>query len=224
MIRNVELCGSRARLTKEFPITSVEIEKRIATLPYNGERGERNNFVENTLRMPPIILSFYGLFFENQTVPEEKELIDHYLKQAFFQKLSDSEYVVIQEGQKFTISKNALEARILRTYPSLIRDLHFYCLINESGRFQNVMYSCKEDYYNKIDMKVRLGNKWFNLGMLLDSSRSEFFRQKKQTRHEMTEEVIYIKLSRNNSIRCGKFWLFTKEHVNVVYDEIKKRV
>ena len=40
---------------------------------------------------------------------------------------------------------NALKARILRTYPSLLRDFHFYLMLKECNSFDKVTYSCADD-------------------------------------------------------------------------------
>ena len=223
MIKNVELCDNRTRLTKELEISSAEIEKQIQSYPYSGENKERDEFVENKLRMPPMIYAFYGFIFFSGKVPSEDEFTEEYLQNPFFSKVGNNNYEVSLNEEKHLVSKSALKARILRTYPSLIRDFHFYCLVRESNYFEHVFYSCNDDYYDKVDMKVIYKGKWFSLGMLLDSSRSEEFRQKKQFRHKNDEDVIYIKLSKDKCRKCGKFWLYTEEHVDLVLAEIQKK-
>ena len=50
---------------------------------------------------------------------------------------------VVMGGASYNL--NALKARILRTYPSLLRDFHFYLMLKECNSFDKVTYSCADD-------------------------------------------------------------------------------
>ena len=50
---------------------------------------------------------------------------------------------VVMGGTSYNL--NALKARILRTYPSLLRDFHFYLMLKECNSFDKVTYSCADD-------------------------------------------------------------------------------
>ena len=223
-IKNIELCNDSIRLTKALSLNSKTVEQSISVYPYNGEHLNRDPFVENILRMPPMIFSFYSFIFENNRIPSENEFIDNYLLHPFFRKITKDSFEVEHDGKTHTVKKESLCARILRTYPSLIRDFHFYCMAKESGLFEMVYYSCKDDYYNKVDIAVKLNGKLYNLGLLLESQRSGFFLEKKQlpSRHKDSPEVIYIRLSKTNCKKCGRFWLYSESHVKDVFDYLSK--
>lgn len=222
MVENVELCGYKTRLTKGLNLSSKKIESTIQSYHYTGERREKDQKVEN-LRMPSMALAFYTYVFEKETIPTQDELIETYLSHGAFQILANGMVSVSFDGTTTTVTKSGLEARILRTYPSIIRDIHFYYLVLESGLFESVHYSFINDFYYMIDLKVLYNGHWFNIGMLFDSYRAEQFRQKKQTRHEVKEDVIYIKLSRDSCKQCGSFYLYTNNHVNQLYQEITQK-
>ena len=50
--------------------------------------------------------------------------------------------------------KNALIERILRIYPSVVRDLHFYLMAYENGLFSAVRYSVGAEYEQGLSVKV----------------------------------------------------------------------
>ena len=64
--------------------------------------------------------------------------------------------------------KEALIVRILRTYPSLIRDFHFYLLLMEDGYFQDVIYFCKIDIKGN-DIVIRCNNNEYVLSLFVDT-------------------------------------------------------
>lgn len=219
MIENVELFNGRVRQTKEIDLSSSKIEFTIKNYDYSGEGKERDREVEN-LKMPSMALCFYSYVFKKGVIPTEEEFINFYLSHHAFIPVDSNNIIVSYNGITKKVSRSGIEARLLRTYPSIIRDIHFYYLLSESKLFDGVYYSFENDYYNMIDIKVLYKEKWFNIGLLYDSYNSEQYREKKQKRHSTKEEVLYIKLSRDKCKRCGKFYLYTEEHVKELYNTI----
>ena len=225
LIENVELFGHKIRQTKEINLSSNIIESIIKNYDYSGEGRERDSSVEK-LKMPSMALCFYSYIFKKGTIPTEEEFINFYLSHRAFVQLDNDTVLISYNGITKKVSRKGIEARLLRTFPSIIRDMHFYYLLLESNLFDGVYYSFENDYYNMIDIKVRYKEKWFNIGLLYDSYNSEQYREKKQKRHDNKEDVLYIKLSRNKCNKCGKFFLYTEEHVkelhNTVMNELRE--
>lgn len=222
MVLNVELSNKHMREVREFTLTVEKMEEIIFHYPYGGEGLIKDPVVENT-QFPPIALTFYSFVYEYDTVPSPEALIELYLSQECFRIVSDECYELNYGGTKITVSKEGLIARILRTYPSIVRDLHFYLMAVESQLFEAVWYSFEEDYRKGIDIKVKHNHKWYNIALMQNTRRSIFFRNKKKHRHNgKNSDAIIVELDQRKSQRCGDYNLYTPEHVKEVYRTITK--
>lgn len=98
-----------------FPLSVADIESQIVQFKLQF-LNIRNPQVEWKISFPIFLDSFYKFIYNKKRLPSQTEYFDYYIKnnRGWFQSnpLSDE----LLEG---------LKARLLRTYPSLIRDLHF---------------------------------------------------------------------------------------------------
>lgn len=108
MVRNIEISNGHARLTKDLIISSKDVENQIKNFSYSGESQEKNPFVENILKMPPMIFTFYGFVFERGKIPSENEMVEAYLNQPFFQVVSETDIKVTSDGKEHIVTKKAL--------------------------------------------------------------------------------------------------------------------
>lgn len=222
MVLNVELINKHIREVREFTLTARKLEETISQYPYGGEGLIKDPTVENS-QFPPIALTFYSFVYEFDTVPSPDTLVGLYLAQECFREVSDDCYEVNYGNEKKIVSKEGLIARILRTYPSVVRDLHFYLMAVESQLFEAVWYSFEDDFRNGIDIKVKHNHKWYNIALMQRTRRSIFFRNKKKYRHNgKNVDVINVELDHRKSNRCGDYNLYTLEHVKEVYRIITK--
>ena len=222
MILNVELSNKHMSEVREFTLTVDRMEDTISRYPYGGEGLIKDPVVENT-QLPPIALSFYSFVYEFDTVPSLEILISQYLSQDCFREVSEDTYAVKYGETNKTVGKEGLVARILRTYPSIVRDLHFYLMAVESQLFESVWYSFDDDYRKGIDIKVKYNHKWYNVALMQNTRRSIFFRNKKKNRHGgKNADVIVVELDQRKSRRCGDYNLYTPEHVKEVYRTVAK--
>ena len=222
MILNIELSNKHIREVRDLTLSVSSLEQTIKALPYDGESRIKDQTVENS-QLPPIALVFYDYLYKNDLPPAPETLINHYLNQPYFSSISPSQLRVSYGSETKVVSREGIEARILRTYPSLLRDLHFYLMSVESGLFEGVWYSLDDDFKKGIDIKVRYNGKWFNVALLQKTRRSIFFRDRKKSRHDGSNaDVIYIELDREESKKCGDYYLFTKDHVKKVFDSISR--
>ena len=219
-VLSVEMWNNHIRQVKDFSLTCETLEEKLKEMRYTGEKRVVDNTVENLL-LPPIALTFYSLIYDMGNVPTEDLLIEEYLNQEeYFGYLPDEKVEVTYNGVVTVVSLEGLISRILRTYPSLIRDFHFYLMSSESGLFEAVKYSFIDDYKNKIDLKILYKEEWHNVGLLLGSKRSLFYRFKKKFRHKPVD-VIYIELDKKDANWVGDFMLYTKKHLNDLWRSIK---
>ena len=222
MIINIEMYNNHIRAVRDFSLTATELEETIKQYPYTGERRVKDPKVENS-QLPPIALCFYWFVYECGTVPSPDDLIKLYLSQACFRRLSEEEYEVTYGADTFVVSTDGLIARILRTYPSILRDIHFYLLAVESKLFQAVRYSFEDDFKNGVDIKVQYNGKWFNIALMQNTRRALFFRSRKKSRHTNSNmDLINVELDPTKSKRCGDYNLYTMQHVEMVKKMIMK--
>ena len=128
MIINVEIYNNHIRQVKEFNLTCLLLEDKLKQIKYKGEGLIKDDAVE-AFRLPPIALTFYSLIYEMGNVPTDDLLIEEYLKQEYFNYVSGDKIEVCYNSEPTVLSMEGIIARIQRTYPSLIRDLHFYLLL-----------------------------------------------------------------------------------------------
>lgn len=130
---------------KDYDISVKEIETQIKKIKYESVYENYKNFkcpeVEKA-QFPAIAFVFYKFFFLCNRIPDTEEIISSYFYtyNADFKDCGDT---VLFQGNKY--EKKALIGRILRTYPSLIRDFHFYLSLVEDGSFDKVIYSLQND-------------------------------------------------------------------------------
>lgn len=206
MILDVEFYNNHVRQVKDFSLTVATLEEQLKTIHYTGEKRTIELEIEDA-KLPPFALPFYSFFYQTGRIPTEDEFVEEYLKNEEIEVMGEK----VQIGSTVA-SKEGLVGRLLRTYPSLIRDFHFYFLALNSGYFEAVRYSFKKDYFGKIDIQVCVEGKWYNVGLLLASKRSLFFRKKKQSRHKPVD-VIYIELEDKDAKWVGDFKLYTEKHI-----------
>lgn len=219
MITDIEIFNNQISQVKNLAINMDDLEKILLTLPYSGEGLIKDESLEN-FRLPPIALCFYNYIFEQETIPSEDELVENYLNYPYFIASLDGVVEIIYSGQKLVTTKEKLRARVLRTYPSLIRDFHFYLMLKESGLFKCVKYSFIADFFDRVDIKVMYNNKWYNIALMIASSRSLFYREKKNNRHSPIQ-TIDILLHKENSKQVGFFRLYTESHLFQLMKKIK---
>ena len=149
---DVRFEGEVALFIKQKKWTTEELEEQVANLHYSGENLPKDPAVEKA-RLPPFALSFYKFVFFKSRLPDEMELWNYYLKQHFTPADGDCVRVHIR-GTAKTFAADSVKARMLRSYPSLVRDFHFYVLCLTSDRFEQVCYSLHQDYFDGIDLCV----------------------------------------------------------------------
>lgn len=220
MILNVEIYNGHIRQTKDFPLTVADLENALQQYKYTGANRVKDPLVENLI-LPPISLSFYSCVYRDGSIPSEMELVEEYLNQEDFFSYIPNNMVEVSYGNKrSSVPLEALVARILRTYPSLVRDLHFYLMVYESGLFSAVRYSVGADYKQGIDIKVQCNDKWYNVGLYVSTKRSLFFKGKKLFRHQPID-LINLELHPSEAHTVGDFMLYSQEHVSQLLKLIK---
>lgn len=215
-ILDVTIKNKQISVTRDANITVEFLEEQIKKLTYSGQNREKDLEVENS-KFPPFIQSFYFLFFKNLQIPTEQEFCDTYVQWIGG----------INEGfvnyEKSRVSAEMLINRMKRTYPSLIRDLHFLYLLEESKLFEEVEYSMQMDYFNGLDLRVKYRGEVFFVSLFIDTSRGNYFKQRKKTRHDYSFiKEVEFSVSFSDLKKVGSIYLLTTKHVYELQDKLKQ--
>jgi hypothetical protein len=192
-------------LTSGLDLSSTNIENKLrSNQPLFSNI--KDNIIELETRLPNMMNTLWGYVCTFKCFPTQLEFVSHY-KNVHYDTL------------KF-LNIEAVTARLLRAYPSLTREIHFYSLAKESKKFTSVNYSMFEDVENGIDLQVELGGKVYNVSCFVNTKRSILFRQKKTHRHVEQLNAIEMPLDLASGKRIGEWILFDTNHVDILLGKI----
>ena len=89
---------------------------------------------------------------------------------------------------------NALKARLTRSYPSLVRDMHFACSLKKKRQDLEVFYNPELDVKNDIDTLVIHNGMLKAFVLYVDTFRGNGFRKRKANRHNRFNNVTYYEI------------------------------
>lgn len=221
---NVEISGNKIRMTKELTLTVAILEEKLKRITYTGMGKVKNSEVENTL-FPPVALSFYEYIFKYNDIPNCDDIVEIYFNK-YFNYIANNQVSIMINGRERVFNYEAVKARILRTYPSLVRDLHFCLLIQESGQLGNVYYNFENDYKKAVDLELYYNNHKFTVALRIATQRSLFYKEVKKNRHDnLPSDIIDVELELNsNTYKVGDFYLYGKNELRFLKSEIEKRI
>ncbi len=157
--------------------------------------------------------------FQRKSIPSEDAFFEEYLKTIDTRKSNPETFM--HQGKE--LSKEGLKMRVLRTYPSLIRDVHFYYYLLESRKFQNVNYSLKRDIFDGIDIQVEFEDIKYGISIHIGTFRGSTFKKKKESRHDYsTFREIVIVAKFDQLINVGKFYLLGELELQEILTKIEE--
>jgi len=161
----------------------------------------KDKMVEWGMKFPMFVPAFYDFVFQRKLIPDQNSYWEHYLA------INSSDSVIRGLTDEL---KLGLKARVFRTYPSLVRDIHFVTTVKESASFDNVIYNMKLDIEKGVDMLIEQGNKLFAVNLYTKTYRAQIGREKKKYRHTSDERFIYVEfpVEFKGSKQCGDFFLY----------------
>ncbi|TGV00680.1 TaqI family restriction endonuclease [Flavivirga rizhaonensis] len=196
-----------------FKISSKEIENQILSFKLTFINN-RNQKAEWGVRFPTFLDSFYKYIYNNDKLPSQDEFYNYYLanNKSWFNSTPLTKEVY-----------DGLKARIYRTYPSLIRDLHFSKLISENATDYKVIYNTNLDVKEGIDLLVIVNNKNIAINLYTKTKRAVIGRIKKESRHIPYDNITYIELpvEFNGSNEIGDFFLYGNREIAQLEEKIK---
>ncbi|MFZ5517907.1 MAG: hypothetical protein ACOY90_14780 [Candidatus Zhuqueibacterota bacterium] len=174
---------------------------------------QKDETMEWRTKPPSFIEAFYNFVAETNRIPEQLEYWGYYYTRN---KNNFSEY----------IHKNIqlLKARCLRAFPSFVRDIHFYYILQESNCFDAVSYHPKIDVEYGIDFVVTYRGRRFGINCFINTLRSKKGRGKKVSRHNPVTHISLVDLPVHfkGSKTCGQFYLYSERELQTLISILSK--
>lgn len=217
---DIRMLNGQMLIIKTNPITSKEVEQSIRSIRYQGQGLQKDEAVENA-KLPSIAQTFYEHLFV-YGIPTPEQLIETYLRKYFL--LTEKHCKLPNSSSLYSIE--GVKARVYRTYPSLLRDFHFYLLCCESNLFEKVYYSLESDLREGIDLRVTYQGQHFAVALFVQTPRSKSYKQKKYFRHQplnIPEICLEIDpFDKQNYV--GDFALYQPSHVQLLLERIQSHL
>lgn len=215
-VLEVKFRNDEVFLPKHHEMTLDNYIKKISTFNYDKFYEKYRNSKDETsaekAQFPAINYVFYTYIFLNTSVPSPQKLIEEYFKiyKGMF-GIHQEQNLVTYKGTEYSYS--TVIGIILRTYPSLVRDFHFFLMLKESGLFEQVIYSCKDDIKGK-DITIKHNGKTFELSLFVDTKRSLFYKAIKNIkRHVYDEKEIQVPVDFKKADKCGDFYVYGENDI-----------
>jgi len=211
----IDICfnGNNASLTARDVMTSAKVEKELEKIEYQKAYSQyrfiKDKKVEDAV-LPPIVFAFYAYILLKERIPKPFELVNWYYRINDFRYTEDT---VNWNGKVY--SRDGINGRVLRSYPSLVRDYHFFLLLTESGLFDNVTYSFQEDRNGKDILIVQNGIE-YQVSLFVATRRSLAFKEIKNTCRHTYENEIQVPLLLGDAQQCGDFYLYSQKDIDFI--------
>jgi len=194
--------------------SSREIEEQIENykLKFIDVRDER---IEWEIKLPMFVETFNRFIREKGAIPFQDDFVERYFED------NAAELRSVLSSQSL---KTGLEARLRRTYPSLVRDVHLNALLKEKG--MEVYYDQETDIAGGVDHTVLFKGTTFYVHGYVGTSRGRFGRRVKGRRHKFRGMHIdlVLDLGGQSTKKVGDFYLYSEKNVEDLISEMEKRL
>lgn len=215
-IKDIRLSNNQISVMRDATISIESLENQISLIQYSPAQGDKDDAVENA-KLPPFIQAFYYLFFSYLRIPTETEFWETYLKWVGLNSEGEIEF----DNNKY--KPNDLKKRANRTYPSLIRDLHFLYLLDTSNKFDQVDYSMERDYYNGLDLKIVHKKKEIYISLFIDTTRGRYFKERKTERHDYSKVYeLEFNVHFDSLTKKGAIYLLNHSHIDLLEQKLNE--
>lgn len=223
-IKDIRFMNGEGYLLKDIMLSLTECEKQMRTIEYERYydvlRTHRDDAGVEKTQFPSFVYAFYNYVFSQWVIPTPIKFLNEYYSLNCDELFVNAGMVTYQDS---TYEKLDLDARILRTYPSLIRDFHFYLMLIEARCFDKVIYSCQKDIEGK-DLLIKHNGKEYVVSLFVQTKRASFFKKVKNAfRHQYGANEIQIPLDLSTANKCGEFFIYSSEDVekirSIIIDE-----
>jgi hypothetical protein len=159
--------------------------------------------------------TFNKLVREKRMIPSQDVFVERYLEE------NAATLGSVLTSQSL---RTGLEARLRRTYPSFVRDIHLNALLKEKNL--QVSYDQDADIAEGVDHTIQYKGKTFYVHGYVGTSRGRFGRRVKSRRHKfrgMHIDVV-LDLGGRSTKKVGDFYLYSEKDVEDLVGEMENRL
>lgn len=189
------------------------------------------NYSAEFLNIPPMLEDFWDIMYKravnvwednnnSRIVPKQDEFLQKYMDKHWrkFDEYSDNK----QEG---------IRARVLKTYPSLVRESHFISQMQEisiQDGFPSTLLISNSglDMSKGVDLALQLNGVSFSIKITKTDSKTDWQEIKKQRKADIdTPNPVVVIANESNTFRVGngeEIFLFKRKTVRKVLEECMK--
>lgn len=205
MARKAKLCGL---FDDDLPIIStgdielVLTENAFDMTPYRSP----GRSMEAARCVPMMAIAFHRATLKKATIPSLDEFLAEYEEsnQKFFDELGDGEIA----GVRY---------RAVKSYPSLVRDVHFVSRARELGA---VVRRTLRDDFEGTDASIVTPDGERYIRLYYDSPRSRRQRMAKAMVHDISSDHVDLPLTQENATQVGNVYLYSTEAIAELLDGI----
>ena len=158
--------------------------------------------------MPNFSLAFYYHLFKMGKIPSP----DDYMM----------DYCSLYQGQVESFTFRKLKAKLIRTYPSILRDFHFTQLCLEHKEFENVSYSLQRDIAMKVDIMLTYRNSKYGIALFTGTDKSMNTYKKKYEKDSFALDIICLPLDIKRATKAGQIYLYNSYDIERVKTEARE--
>ena len=207
-IDNLENCFDLIKFTCK------DVEEQIKTYQLVFDQ-TRNEKVEWRLKLPMFVPSFYNYVKSKNSIPNQNDYWRFYVSE-------NKNYLTSLNLSKE--EKIGVKARVFRSYPSLVRDLHFGLYIKKNNFFRSVFHNDFYDIEYGIDLIIENddGAK-IGLNLFTNTKAAQYARTIKKYRPKKSVDFACyeIPISFIGSKRCGDFFLYSEREIIMIVEKIQ---
>jgi len=162
--------------------------------------------IEDNENFPPFVIAFNKYLKENNTIILQKDFFKYYCKLNFNNSVVNA---IITNRE----TCRALETRILRAYPSYVRDVLLYENLKRRGL--NVVFNEEQDLKGIDITYINKKGKEIYIHCYVQSASGEHYRQiKKEFRHNYEDRInLELKLNRSYCRNFGDFKFYRSSQI-----------
>ncbi|TSI09750.1 UvrD-helicase domain-containing protein [Lysinibacillus sp. BW-2-10] len=165
-------------------------------------------------RRPLLLKELYLLILELQGLPSLREFEEYYIDKH---KMKQTEYFSEMTA-------------VQKAYNSLVRDLHFYCLLKESGKFDRIEINYRFDLQAQTDILLEKGDKRLGLQLFAGGKNMKEKKQQHYRKYKGSNnfELLFFgtegkgERKRLRTASGAIFTLYSESDVDLVLDVLLK--
>lgn len=203
---------------KSFDYTMTDFYDFCQNVDYQSYLSKYGKYLDpncETDDLPYLIDSFHTLLYNNSKPPTTQEFITYYTSH-----FEDKGEFLHYRGKDF--NKNALTARLVRSYPSLLRDVNALLLLFDAQEFSGTYYCTTLDKKG-TDVKCMYKTYDFHLRIFHTTRRSQNYLQGKNGKHQYNGKNV-IEWGIGRTTKMGDIFVISQSDYSYLLHTLDEKI